>query len=191
MKHSSSESIASEQADHQSVSVNCAFGEMVPVEKVIPNPRNPNRHPEAQIAALAKIIAHQGWRAPVVVSRRSGFVVSGHGRLEAALKLGLSKVPVDYQDFKTEADEWAHLVADNRIAELAEMDTPALKEILADLKEADFDVGLAGFDAPAMDQLFNELREPAPPEDFDSVDEGLPTEHECPKCHYRWSGKSA
>ena len=28
-----------------------------------PNPRNPNRHPEAQVKMLAHIIAEQGWRA--------------------------------------------------------------------------------------------------------------------------------
>jgi hypothetical protein len=76
-----------------------------------------------------------------------GFIVAGHGRYEAAKVLGLSAVPVDYQDFATEADEWAHLVADNRLAELAEADESALKGLLAELKAGDFDLDLAGFDA--------------------------------------------
>jgi hypothetical protein len=46
--------------------VNCAFDELVPLEKLVPNPRNPNQHPQAQVALLAKVIAHQGWRSPVV-----------------------------------------------------------------------------------------------------------------------------
>ena len=78
-----------------------------------PHPRNPNRHGEKQIDLLARIIAHQGWRNPIVISARSGFVVAGHGRLQAALQLAV--VPVDVQEFATEADEWAHLVADNRL----------------------------------------------------------------------------
>ena len=78
---------------------NCAFDELVPVEKLVPNPRNPNQHPEAQVALLAKVITHQGWRAPIVVSTRSGFIVAGHGRYEAAKVLGLESVPVDYQEF--------------------------------------------------------------------------------------------
>jgi hypothetical protein len=68
--------------------VNCAFDELVPLEKLVPNPRNPNQHPQSQVALLAKVIAHQGWRSPVVVSTRSGFIVAGHGRYEAAKVLG-------------------------------------------------------------------------------------------------------
>lgn len=62
---------------------------MVDIEKLVGNPRNPNKHPQNQIELLAKIIKAQGWRNPIVVSRRSGFVVKGHGRLEAARLLGL------------------------------------------------------------------------------------------------------
>ena len=86
--------------------INCAFDELVPLERLVPNPRNPNQHPQSQVALLAKVIAHQGWRSPIVVSTRSGFIVAGHGRYDAAMVLGLSVVPVDYQEFATEADEW-------------------------------------------------------------------------------------
>jgi ParB-like chromosome segregation protein Spo0J len=169
--------------------VNCAFDELVPLEKLVPNPRNPNQHPPSQVALLAKVIAHQGWRSPVVVSTRSGFIVAGHGRYEAAKVLGLAKVPVDYQDFATEADEWAHLVADNRLAELAEADESALKGLLAELKAGDFDLDLAGFDAAALEGLLAESPAPVAPEDFPAVDEDIPTQFQCPKCSYRWSGK--
>ncbi len=64
--------------------VKCAHDEMVPLEEIIPNPRNPNQHPDQQIELLAKIIAAQGWRAPITVSTRSGFIVRGHGRFAAA-----------------------------------------------------------------------------------------------------------
>lgn len=69
----------------------CAHTDVVATDSLIENPRNPNRHPEDQIIALAKIIRHQGWRNPIVVSRRSGFVVKGHGRLLAARMLGLEE----------------------------------------------------------------------------------------------------
>ena len=169
--------------------VNCAFDELVPLEKVVPNPRNPNQHPQSQVALLAKVIAHQGWRAPIVVSTRSGFIVAGHGRYEAAKALGLAAVPVDYQDFATEADEWAHLVADNRLAELAEADESALKALLGELKAADFDLDLAGFDAGALEALLTGDGEPEAPAEFPAVDENVPTEFQCPKCAFKWSGK--
>ena len=171
--------------------VNCAYDELVPLEKLVPNPRNPNQHPASQVALLAKVIAHQGWRSPIVVSKRSGFIVSGHGRFEAATVLGLSKVPVDYQDFPTDADEWAYLVADNRLSELAEADSESLKEILRELQANDFDIDLVGFDVDALAGLLADQPEPTPPEDFKSVDEDLPTEYQCPRCQYRWSGKSS
>jgi ParB-like chromosome segregation protein Spo0J len=169
--------------------VNCAFDELVPIEKLVPNPRNPNQHPQSQVALLAKVIAHQGWRSPVVVSTRSGFIVTGHGRYEAAKILGAAKVPVDYQDFETEADEWAHLIADNRLAELAEADEAALKGVLGELKAADFDLDLAGFDAAALEALLADPPQPEAPDEFPEVDEDLPTEFQCPRCSFKWSGK--
>lgn len=87
--------------------VYCTFTRMVAIEEIIPNPRNPNKHPKKQIELLAKIIKAQGWRAPITVSNRSGFIVRGHARLEAAKLLGLTECPVDFQDYDNEAVEWA------------------------------------------------------------------------------------
>lgn len=103
------------------VPVFCAHDAIVAIEKLIPNPKNPNTHPDAQIQALGRIIRQTGWRAPITVSKRSGFIVKGHGRLAAAKLEGLTEVPVDYQNYTNEAEEYADLVADNRIAELAEI----------------------------------------------------------------------
>lgn len=122
----------------------CAHTEIVPVSDLKPHPKNPNRHPPEQIELLAKVIDHQGWRAPIVVSKLSGFIVAGHARREAALKLGFAEVPCDFQDFATEADELAHLLADNHIAELADEDGLMLKDILKQLDDSGLDRALAG-----------------------------------------------
>lgn len=132
--------------------VHCAHAKLVDVTELIPNPRNPNKHGDKQVAMLAKIIRHQGWRAPITVSKRSGFIVTGHGRLEAAKLLQVQTVPVDFQDFATEADEWAHLVADNRIAELAEIDGVGLGGLLKDL-DGKIDMDLTGFDDQSLKSL--------------------------------------
>lgn len=63
------------------------------------------------------------------MSSRSGFVVRSHGRLLAAQVLGVGLVPVDRQNYATEAGEWADLVADNRIAELSQIDDALLAEL--------------------------------------------------------------
>jgi len=81
------------------VQVYCAYDELVDPVSLVPNPRNPNQHPDRQIELLAKMIEHQGWRTLITVSNRSGFVVRGHVRLQAAFKLGVETMPVDRQDY--------------------------------------------------------------------------------------------
>ena len=127
------------------IPVLCTFEKLMPVAAITPNPRNPNRHSKEQLELMAKVIKAQGWRAPITISRRSGFVVRGHGRLEAAKRLGLQVVPVDTQEYETDAAELADLVADNRLAELAQNDTKALLEILEELDTGWMDVELTGF----------------------------------------------
>ena len=134
------------------IPIHCCHDALVDLVALVPNPKNPNRHPEQQIALLAKVIKHQGWRTPVVVSRRSGFIVAGHGRYEAAKLLALDQVPVNYQAFETEAMEYAHLIADNRIAELANPDQDALRQLLGEL-EGSLDLDLSGFDKQALEDL--------------------------------------
>ena len=126
------------------IPVHCAFDEVVDTISLIPNPRNPNQHPDSQVRLLAQIIGVQGWRAPITVSNRSGFVVRGHGRLLAAQLAGWDQVPVDRQDYATEAEEWADLIADNRLAELAEKDDGALLQMLKEL-EASQALPLTGY----------------------------------------------
>ena len=123
--------------------IKCAHTEIVDIDLLVPNPRNPNQHPETQIKLLAKILKHQGWRSPIVVSNRSGFITKGHGRLEAAKLNGWTEVPVDRQDYKSEADEYADMVADNKISELSHTDINQVVDTVKDQFE-DLDLDLLG-----------------------------------------------
>lgn len=132
------------------IEIKCAYTEMWDLEKIVPHPRNTNKHPKKQIDALAKIIKARGFRHPLIVSKRSGFLIAGHGRLETAQLLGMEQVPVDLQDFESEAEEFVFLNADNNIARYAEFDEQSMienmKEMDLDLIEFDFDdVGLVDF----------------------------------------------
>lgn len=93
--------------------VYCAYDEIVEIDSLKPNPRNPNRHPEAQVMMLAHIIGEQGWRAPITVSRRSGYIVRGHARRLAGYEAGSQYAPVEWQDYDNDSAEMADLVADN------------------------------------------------------------------------------
>jgi len=139
------------------VKVDCAHDVLLDTETLVPNPRNPNKHPQKQLDLLAKIIQTQGFRNPIVVSNRSGFIVKGHARLEAAKMLGLKQCPVDYQDYENEAAEWADMIADNRLAELAEPSLPELKDLLEEMDTGDFDMDLTGFDNQDLENLMTSL----------------------------------
>lgn len=121
--------------------IECAFDEMVPIHKLVPNPKNPNKHPDRQIEMLAKIIDYQGQRSPIVVSTRSGFITKGHGRLAAIQLLGWERCAVDHQHYEDEAQEFADMVADNKIAELAEHDDEMFK-----LEALNLQLDVSGFD---------------------------------------------
>ena len=127
------------------IPVFCRHDKMVDPAGLVSNPRNPNKHPESQIEILSRVIKTQGWRSPIVVSKRSGFIVKGHGRLAAAMLLAAKLVPVEFQEYETEASEWADLIADNRIAELSETNNDELKNLMLELRDKGFDLDLTGF----------------------------------------------
>ena len=129
----------------EKIKIHCSHTELRDPTSLVEHPRNYNTHPAEQIRLLAKIIKHQGWRNPITVSKRSGFVVKGHGRLAAAMLLKCEEVPIDLQDYKDEASEVADMIADNRIAELAEADQDELNKLLKDESFNDFDIELTGF----------------------------------------------
>ena len=143
------------RADIDGTPVWCVHDAIVDCDKLIPNPKNPNTHQKKQIELLGKIIKHQGWRVPITVSNRSGFIVRGHGRLEAALMTGINAVPIDYQDYENEAMEWADLIADNRLSELSETDEDKLDTLMAEISELDIDLELTGYDDINIDRKSN------------------------------------
>ena len=137
---------------------NCAYTELVDIHKLVPNPKNNNHHPKEQIDRLAKIIDYQGQRSPIVVSNRSGFIVKGHGRLEAIRKLGWEQVAVDYQDYESEAQEYADMTADNQIAMWAEFDNNMLMSEIPELGDMDLDMlGLKELDLEKDDNKKNDI----------------------------------
>jgi len=85
----------------------------------------------------------------------------------AAKALGVKLVPVDFQDFASESDELAVVIADNRLAELASLDVNALESIINDLKVDDFDTVLTGFEQTDLDALLGSIQTEHTNEDGD------------------------
>lgn len=140
------------------IKVYCCHDKLVPINNLNPNPQNPNQHPQAQITLLADIIEKQGWRQPITVSNQSNYIVKGHGRLSAAILKGWSNVPVDYQDYPSKDAEIADLMADNKIAELSEIDEILEKEILSEIEDESL-LSLTGYSEEELDNILDGLIE--------------------------------
>ncbi len=79
---------------------------------------------------LAGILRVNGWREAIIVSKLSGLVVKGHGRLQTALHMGLKEVPVEYQHYDDAQAELADMIADNRVAQHSYVDALKLGSLL-------------------------------------------------------------
>ena len=117
--------------------------ELVSVNSLLPHPKNMNDHPSEQIDRLCKIIEYQGFRNPLLVQKGTNIIVAGHGRLQAAKKLGMKQVPVTYQEFESEDQLYACIVSDNAIASWASLD---LDKINIELENfgSDIDIEMLG-----------------------------------------------
>lgn len=116
--------------------------ELVPLKDIKLNPKNRNKHSPEQIAQFVKILRYQGNRNPGVISNRSGLLVAGEGRYLAMKEAGETHMPVMFQDFEDEEQEYLYGISDNAIASQAALD---LVEIHVDLKDmGPFDLDLLG-----------------------------------------------
>lgn len=125
---------------------------LVNIYEIVKNPKNVNKHSEEQLERLEKIIQHNGFRVPLIISNRSGLLISGHARLEVAERLKMQQVPCVFQDFKNEAEELQFLTADNEISRWAELDVEKLNLELKSI-DLDFDLDLLGIKNFSMDSF--------------------------------------
>lgn len=87
------------------VKIHCKYDELKDPKKLIDHPKNRNKHGQDQIERLADIYKYQGIRHPIIVSRLSGCIVAGHGRKLAAIRAGVSEMPVVFQEFESAEQE--------------------------------------------------------------------------------------
>lgn len=163
------------------VPVFCRYDEIRDVADMRENPMNPNKHPKYQLERLAEVIVKTGWRAPITVSSLSGMIVKGHGRLQAALLAGCYRVPVEVQHYSSRAQEEADLLADNRLAELSEIDGEALAEALRDMERTDSSfLGLTGYSDEDIKLILDQVDD-VDENDLESKDDDNGNEENCLK----------
>lgn len=160
-------------------------GEVVDICSVFPDPMNARLHPERNMDAIMDSLCLYGQRAPLVVRAENRHVAAGNGRLEAMKKLGWTRVAVSIRPM-TEQEFYGFALADNRTAELATWDfemVAKVGQLATELRGA-----MPGWSSHEVASLRALLAAPATPADFQTVDESISTDHQCPRCGYKFSG---
>lgn len=122
------------------------------VDSLMPYATNSRTHSNEQIDQIAASIREFGFTNPVLTSGDT--IVAGHGRVVAAERLGLVEIPtIDLSHLSPEQVK-AYVIADNQLALNAGWDIELLAIDVADLRSADFDVELLGFDDSMMTSIF-------------------------------------
>jgi DNA modification methylase len=144
--------------------------EQVSVEKLIPYVNNSRTHSEEQVAQIAASIREFGFNNPVLIDK-DDTIIAGHGRIQAARKLGLAEVPCVRLEHLTETQRKAYIIADNRLALNAGWNEELLTIELNDLLADGFALDILGFDSDELKSLLDPV----------TPTEGLTDEDEVPE----------
>lgn len=142
--------------------------EHLAIDRLIPYARNSRTHSDEQVAQVAASIREFGFTNPVLIDGDGG-IIAGHGRVMAARKLGMDKVPCIRLAHLTEAQRRAYVIADNKLALNSGWDDQMLALEFKDLQDMGFDLELTGFGLGDIDELLAELD--ATPEGATDADE--------------------
>lgn len=145
---------------------------------LVPYARNANIHSEEQIEQICASIKEFGFNDPVGVwtnANGESEIVEGHGRIMAAKKLGIDKIPVIHLDSLTDEQRRAYTHVHNQQTRNSEFDWEMLDLEMAEL---DFDWGDLGFDHVEINY---------DPEEIFGVEDREEKEKQptvCPECGY-------
>lgn len=155
----------------------CKYDDLVDPKKLKDHPKNRNKHGQDQIERLSELYVYHGIRHPIIVSSLSGYIVAGHGRKLAAIRLGLSKMPVVYQKFDSPEQEYAFVQSDNAIALWADLDLSSINQDILDLS-SEFNIDMLGIKNLTIDLDKAEF-DPLADDSEDKDDSKIKT---CPHC---------
>jgi hypothetical protein len=124
----------------------------VSTDSLIPYARNSRTHSDKQVAKIAASIKEFGFLNPIIVDGDSG-IIAGHGRVLAAQKLGLDKLPCIEAKHLTNSQRRAYVIADNRLALDAGWDEEMLRVEFAELEADGFDISITGFELGELEEM--------------------------------------
>jgi ParB-like chromosome segregation protein Spo0J len=160
--------------------------ELLETDKLIPSITNAKQHPVEQIAQIAASIQSFGFLDPIAIGDDNK-IIEGHGRLLAAQKLELKRVPVIRLSHLSVAERKAYALAHNKLTLNSGWDLDLLKVEIESLQEDNFaDLELTGFRMKEIEILFTP---PSIPDTEPELDEGIlgekdsqPKQVTCPAC---------
>lgn len=123
-----------------------------PLDELTPYDRNARTHADTQLTKIAASITEAGFVNPLLVAE-DGTIIAGHGRYEAAKRLGLSEVPVIVLSHLTEEQQMAYRIKDNQLALLSGWDEDVLAEELVLLQGAEYPLEELGFPEAELERL--------------------------------------
>ena len=156
--------------------------ETISVADLSLDPSNVRKHSRRNLDAIKASLRKFGQQKPIVVDAK-GIVLAGNGTLTAAQELGWTEIQIVRTELAG-VEATAFAIADNRTAELAEWEEDKLNAVLKSLQDEGVDLVDVGYSP----EEFKIEAEKEAPSEFAEVDENIETEHQCPKCGYKWSG---
>ena len=116
-----------------------------------PYKANSRTHSDTQVEQIAASISEFGFTNPILIHK--GTIVAGHGRIEASKLLELSEIPTIELSGLTKKQVKALVIADNQLALNAGWDIDLLRTELEELRLAEFDIDLLGFEDDMLSML--------------------------------------
>lgn len=142
--------------------------EKINIEKLKPakyNPRKELKPGDPEFEKLKNSITEFGYVEPVIWNQRTGNVVGGHQRLSVLKHLGETEIDCIVVDMDLQKEK-ALNVALNKIS--GQWDMPLLTDLLRDLDDSGFDIGLTGFEPGEIDELFkDDIKDAVKDDNFD------------------------
>jgi ParB-like chromosome segregation protein Spo0J len=134
--------------------------EYISPEALIPYENNSRKHSEMQLEKIVSSIKEFGFNNPVLIDDDNG-VIAGHGRLDAAKRIGFDKVPCIRLSHLDDAKRRAYVIADNRLTEIGGgWDEDMLRMELQAIKdEGKIALNLTGFTEEYLNELLHEASE--------------------------------
>ena len=127
---------------------------------LVPTENNPRTHSDDQVDRIAASIQEFGWTSPLLVAEdEDGWrILAGHGRVAAAIKLGIDSVPTLDLSRLSPEQRMAYVIADNKLAEDAGWHSDTLAEIFENLNQAGFALDVTGFSFAEAEDIMKAAR---------------------------------